>query len=69
MLMIFSLFSCNFLKFFLSGVRDLKEIVANIHSSGMLLSPAVTDLSLATKLIHTEMIIFFIEHSAPPTAC
>lgn len=42
----------------------MKETTANIHSSGKPLSPAVADLSLAAKLIHTEKIVIFIEHSA-----
>lgn len=64
MLMIFSPLNSNFLKFFLSGVRDMKETMASIHSSGKLLSPAMTDLSVTTKLIKTEKIVILVEHSA-----
>lgn len=48
-------------------VRDTKETIANIHSSGRLLSPAVTGVSLTTKLIHTETTLIFTEHPALTT--
>lgn len=42
----------------------MKETMASIHSSGKLLSPAMTDLSVTTKLIKTEKIVILVEHSA-----
>lgn len=62
-LMILCLLSYNSLESFLPEVMAIKQTMANTHSSGNPLFPAVTDSSLTTKLIHTKIFIF-TEHLA-----